>query len=174
MQCSSRQLQRLWAPQCLSIANTSWALQAILADNADGRGLDVELAASGFGQQHQEVILTPPNWHHLLQPSPSPPPDFACTSAAPILFTPPALPVTPIPHALKLPHYALLSTCYASPGPVLSLLHPSPPPTLHFALLLHCSWMCAQPTARTCLWSNMTQENRIHFASLIMTPQPDC
>ena len=30
-------------------------LQAIVADNAEAKGLDVELAASGFGQQHQEV-----------------------------------------------------------------------------------------------------------------------
>ena len=31
-------------------------LQAILASSADGEGLDVELAASGFGKQHQEVL----------------------------------------------------------------------------------------------------------------------
>ncbi|KAL3140995.1 hypothetical protein ABBQ32_005512 [Trebouxia sp. C0010 RCD-2024] len=30
--------------------------QAIVAGNADSKGLDVELAASGFGQQHQEML----------------------------------------------------------------------------------------------------------------------
>ena len=33
------------------------ALQAILAESSKREGLDVELAASGFGQQHQQVGL---------------------------------------------------------------------------------------------------------------------
>jgi len=40
---------------CFAVGSGSAALQAILADSADREGLDVELAASGFGQQHQQV-----------------------------------------------------------------------------------------------------------------------
>lgn len=42
-----------------SSSNIYVALQAILAESSEREGLDVELAASGFGQQHQQVCFTP-------------------------------------------------------------------------------------------------------------------
>ena len=65
-------LQQSKAQQCLS--TVIWALQAILADSADDKGLDVELAASGFGQQHQEVMPVPPLPPHHLSWNFTPPP----------------------------------------------------------------------------------------------------
>lgn len=72
------------------------ALQAILASNAEGKGLDVELAASGFGQHHQEVMLmpippplptpsrlltpTPPSLMHLHLPQSLPPSEYVAAS----------------------------------------------------------------------------------------------
>ena len=48
----------------LLTSETPFAVQAIVADSADGEALDVELAASGFGKQHQEV--TCPACHLLV------------------------------------------------------------------------------------------------------------
>ena len=42
-----------------SSSNVHIAVQAILAESSEREGLDVELAASGFGQQHQQVGFSP-------------------------------------------------------------------------------------------------------------------
>lgn len=48
-------LGEVFAWRLLRLNTPDLALQAILAESSEREGLDVELAASGFGQQHQQV-----------------------------------------------------------------------------------------------------------------------